>query len=370
MSKRKKLILLALPTLLAIIIVIFLLNWHIPTLVRISLTANKISFKTGGTEKATILDSVGLKSVVIEKFGSIKLKPASLSLFGQERGPRLNRGAGNAITNLTIEQLPVVLTPRAGRSQSNITFAPAISGPRSAVMIDALNANPSSEISIEDTEDLTDLILRVDGQQSSGNVSIAEPFKLAIDQTEIAGIANSVALTQPLTLKATLIRDSAVEFISQENSLILTLTVPEENTSILVPQGHLLITGIKFEELDQQSGKVLSSLTKDSAGEISYPDYDDKIGKATITKPDFLWLDDLRDFSIEELTYNPGKRGISVKLFGVANKITSGSAEYSKDLRLTAYTALWNNYKLVAVFVVLCWVAGTTAAFYKFVKES
>lgn len=81
-------------------------------------------------------------------------------------------------------------------------------------------------------------------------------------------------------------------------------------------------------------------------------------------------MDHLQDFSIEEMTYNPDKKGISVRLLGIANKITTGSPAYSKDRRLTVYDALWNNYKVIAVFAVLCWVAGTTAAFYKFFKET
>lgn len=362
-------ILLTLPTFAAAIILIVILNWHLPTRVRISLTTDKMFLKTGGEDKATILDSVGLKSVVIEKFETIKLKPESISLSRHDT-PRGSALTDAATSNLTIAQLPVVITPRNGRSQSNVTLGADASNPHTLVVIDAINAKPSTEVSLETTEDAGDLILRVDGQRTSGSIAVAAPFRLAVDQSEIAGIRSTLDLTEPLTLKGKLLRGSSVEFNGQAASLILTVTVPAEKSTALLPQGHVLVTAIKFEQLNEQSGKVLSSLTKDSPCELSYPDYEDKVGKVTMTSPDFLWLDDLQNFSIEELTYDPSKKGISVKLLGVANKISSGSPEYSKDHRLTVYNALWNNYKVIAIFAVLCWVAGTTAAFYKFFKES
>lgn len=354
----------------AAIILIAILNWHIPTRVRISLTTDKVFLNTGGKDNATILDSVGLKSIVIEKFATIKLKPEIISLSKHETPRGAAQNVAKATSNLTIAHLPIVITPRNGRSQSNVTLSADASDPRALLVIDAINAKPSTEVTLETTEDPGDLILRVDGQRSSGSIAVAVPFKLAVDQSEIAGIRGPLDLSKPLTLKGRLFRDSLLQFDSQEASLILTVTVPAGNSTALLPQGHMLITAIKFEQLDGQSGKILSALTKDSTCEISYPDYEDKMGKATITKPDFLWLEGLQTFSIEEITYNPDKKGISLKLLGVANKITSGSPEYSKDHRLTIYNAIWNNYKVIAIFAVLCWVAGATVALNKFFKES
>jgi hypothetical protein len=364
MTKRNRLILLALPTVVAAIILVVILNWHIPTRVRITLTTDRIFFKVGGADQATILDSVGLKSVVIEKFETIKLKPESLL--------RLRHGTVGSNTlgtsNLPIAQVPVVITPRAGRSQSNVTFAPDGSAPGALLVMDAINAKPGTEVILENTEDSGNVILRVDGQRSSGSIVVAVPFTLALDQSDLAGIKSTPDLSGPLTLRGKLLRDSSIEFSSQDAALILTVTVPPEKSTALLPQGHMLVTALKFERLEPD-GKVLSSLTRDTTCEISYPDYEDKITKATVTKPDFLLLDDLQTFSVEEMTYNPEKKGISIRLLGVANKITSGSQEYKKDHRLTVYNALWNNHKVIAIFAVL-WVAGTTAGFYKFYKDS
>jgi hypothetical protein len=358
--KTSRLILLAMPTLIAGIVIMVILNWHVSTRVRIALTTDRMSFKVGGQDKATILDSVGLKSVVIEKFETVKLRPESLSLVGSDK-------VTNRASSVAITQSPVVITAREGRAQSNVTLAADSDGARAPLVIDALNAKPSTEVFVESSEDPNDLILRVEGQQSAGSIAISEPFRIAVDQSEIAGVRGSMDLTQPLTLKARLIRNSMADFTS-EDGLILTVTVPTENSTALLPQGHVLITTIKFEQLDEESGKSLSSLTRDIPCEVSYPDYDGKVAKVTLMRPDFLWLNDLENFTIEELTYTPGKKGISVKLLGVASKITSGSPEYSVDHRLTVYDTLWNNHKVVALFVVLCWVAGATASLYKLSK--
>ena len=323
-----------------------------------------MSFTIGGDDNATILDSVALKSVVIEKFESVKLKPEGLLLRpGPESSSR------NATPDLLVKQAPVVITPKNARSQSNVTVAAEAADPHALLVIDAINARPSAKVSIETTEDPGDLIFRVDGQQSSAGIGVPVPFKLAIDQSEITGITGTLPLTQPLSLKGKPLRDSVVEVTSQPASLVLTVTLPAEKSTVLLPRGHVPVTALKFEQLTE-NGKVLSSLTRDATCEISYPDYGDKISKVTVTRPDFLWLDNLESFTVEELTYTSDKKGISVKLLGKVNTITSGSPEHRIDHRLTAYDALWNNHKVIAIFAVLCWMTGTTAAFYKFFKES
>ncbi|HXQ69318.1 MAG TPA: hypothetical protein VN844_02475 [Pyrinomonadaceae bacterium] len=366
MTKRNKLILLALPTLVVILVLVVILNWHVSTRVRISLTTDKLVLRLAGQEKARILDSVGLKSLVIEKFESIKLNPESLSVGNLEPGSTKRAG-----TELTIAQRPIVITPRDGRTQSNVTFEADPTLPKSAIMIDSINAQPQSEVSLETTEELTDLILRIDGQRSSGHIGINDRFNLDVDHTSIAGVATRQKESRPATsLSGKLVRASPLEFVSQQDSLVLVLTFPAETSSVLVPQGHLPISLIKFETLDGQSGNTLSSLTKDTEAEISFPDYGQKFTKVVVKKPDFIFLDNLENFSVEELTFNPGKKGILVRLNGVANRISSGSKGYIKDHRLSVYDMIWNDHKVIAIFAVFCWMLGTTGACYKLFKEA
>jgi hypothetical protein len=359
-------ILLALPTIVAGPVLIVLLNWHLPTHIKVALKTDRVVFKVGGEDKSIILDSVGLKSIIIEKFESVKLKPESLIPVtrGRDSGVLSHPPSGA----LAVRQQPIIITGKEGRSQSNVTLTSMESGQRGLLSMDLVNANPSSEVTLENTDDLDDLIVRVDGQQSSGKITVAVPIKLDINQCNIAGISENSGLNGPLTLRAKLLRDSSIEFNSQQNSMILTVTVPTEQATSLFPQGRIPVTAIKFERLDGQNGKVVSSLLKDSNCEITYPDYQDKIEKVTVSSPDFLSLDYLRNFDIEEITYNPEQKGISMALQGIADKVTSGSSDYNKDHRLTIYNVLWHNYKVVALFAALCWVAGTTVGFYKVFK--
>lgn len=366
MKKKRKLILLALPTALAAIVLLLILNWHIPTRVRVNLTTDRITFSVGGVDKATILDSVALKTVVLEKFERIKLTPENLEVLR----PESERQHHVATIRKLVVEAPVVLTPRDARSQSNVTLSVEASDPRALLIIDAINAKAAADVTLETTDDANNLILRVEGQQSSANIGVSVPFKIAIDQSEIKGVKSAQPLTQPLTLRGNALRDSVVEVTGQPTSLVLSVMLPFEDSSALLPQGHVPVTSLKFDRLADEDGKVLSSLTKNTACEISYPDYADKINNVTVTKPDFLWLDELESFTIEELTYSPDKKAMSVKLLGFANKVSSGSPQFVTDHRLTAYNALWNNHKVIAIFAVLCWVSGTTAAFYKFFKET
>jgi hypothetical protein len=363
-------ILLALPTIVAGVILIVLLNWHLPTRIKVTLKTERTVFKIGGEDKSTILDSVGLRSIIIEKFDNVKLKPESLELFTPTKDSNsILHPRGGSSGSLIIKQQPVVITGKNGRSQSNVSLSGAEGGQRGLLAMDSVSAKPSSEVTLENTDDPNDLIVHVNGQQSSGRITVAEPIKLAIDQCEVAGVVGDLNLDEPLTLRAKLLRDSSIEFNSQRDSLILTITVPNEKATNLFPQGRIPVTAIKFERLDGQTGRITSSLLRGSNCEIIYPDYQDKIDKVTINSPDFLSVDYLQNFNIEEITYNPEEKGVSMVLQGVADKVTSGSAEYYKDHRLTIYNALWHNYKVVALFAVLCWVAGTTAGFYKFFKE-
>ncbi len=365
MGKRNRWILLALPTIVTGLILIVILNWHIPTRVRITLKTSRVVFRLGGEEKSSILDSVGLKSIIIEKFESIKFKPESLTILsaGKESGSRQN----GPNKTLTIQQRPVVISSRNARNESNVIFRVAEGS--GLVLINTVSAKPTSEVTLETTDDPGDLIVRIENQQSSGNLTVGVPVVLALDQCDVKGVRMNFDPDKPLTMKAKLSSDSSIEFNGLRNALVLTLTVSAEKEPNLFPEGFMPVTAIKFEALDGQNGKVISSLVRDTSCDVSYPDYQNKIDKVSIRSPAFLSLDELQSFSIEELTYDRDQKGISLTLQGIAGKIASGSADYQKDHTLAVYDVIWSNHKVIALFVALCWVVGSTIFFFKLVKE-
>jgi hypothetical protein len=344
--KRLHLLLLALPTVLAVVVVFVLLNWRIPTHIRAEMTARRVVFTLGGADRSAIINSLGLKFISIEKFNFVRFKPESLSV-------------------LSLLSELVVIKSKDERFQSSVSFSAAPGGPPNPFTMGDVLAEPSSEVTLETTEDAYDLIMRIDGQHSSGNISAAGPFKVGIDQCEVSGIGDSSSAEASVNLLAKLLRDTSIEFDGRPDSLLLTMTVPPERAAGLFPRGNIPVTAIRFEQQSEQDGAVVSSLSK--GGELSYPGYE-KIGKRGFASTDFISLGGLDRFSIEEVRLDPEAKGIVLTLQGVADKVTTGTPDFKVDQRLTAYDAVSNNHQILVLFAIVCWVFGTSVGAYKLFK--
>jgi hypothetical protein len=357
------LLLLVLPTALIATAVLVLLNWHLPTHVRAELTVRRVVFTVGGADKSAVINSLGLKSLFIEKFSLVKFKPESLTL--SSASPRKPAARTATAPRPTSSPQPVVVRPKDERFQSSVSFSAGANGqPYPLAMGDVL-ASPSSEVTLETTEDAYDLIMRVDGQHSSGNITAAGQIKVGIDNCEVSGVADYPAGEQSLNLEAKLARDSSVEFDGQPDSLVLTMTVPPDRAAGLFPRGSIPVKAIRFEQQSEQGGAIVSSLLKEGA--LSNPDFE-KVGMKKIAPTDFVSLDGLDKFSIEEVRLDPEAKGIALTLQGVADKVTTGTPDFKVDQRLTAYDVVSNNHQVLVLFSICCWVFGTSVGAYKLYK--
>src|SRR5438046_91790 len=110
MSPSRKLwILLSLPLVITAVAILILLNWHIPAHIRVILKTNRVAFTVAGSEKSKIIDSLGLKSVVIEHFANVSLRPQSVS---PTPAARQSKNFGKAGTSAGIKStVPMVILP-------------------------------------------------------------------------------------------------------------------------------------------------------------------------------------------------------------------------------------------------------------------
>jgi len=320
------LLLLVLPTALIAMAVLVLLNWHLPTHVKAELTVRRVVFTVGGADKSAVINLLGLKSLFIEKFNLIKFMPESLTLASASTQKPAARTA--AAPRLTSSPQPVIIRPKDERFQSSVSFSGGTNGQPYALAMGDVLAAPSSEVTLETTEDAYDLIMRIDGQHSSGNITAAGPIKVGIDNCEVSGVATYPTGAQSFNLETKLSRDSSVEFDGQPDSLVLTMTVPPDRAASLFPRGSIPIKAIRFEQQSEQGGAVVSSLLKE--GELSNPGFE-KIGKKKIASTDFVSIGGLDKFSIEEVRLDPESKGIALTLQGVADKITTGSPDFKTD---------------------------------------
>ena len=357
------LLLLVLPTALIATAVLVLLNWHLPTHVRAELTVRRVVFTVSGADKSAVINSLGLKAIFIEKFNLIKFKPESLTLSSTSTQKPDTRPP--AAPRPTSSPQPVVIRPRDERFQPSVNFSGGTGGPPYPLVMGDVLAAPSSEVTLETTEDAYDLIMRIDGQHSSGNITAAGQIKVGIDNCEVSGVANYPADEQSFSLEAKLARDSSIEFDGQPDSLVLTMTVPPDRAASLFPKGSIPVKAIRFEQQSERGGAVVSSLLKE--GELSNPGFE-KAGKKKIAPTDFVSFDGLDKFSIEEVKLDPESKGIALTLQGMASKVTTGTPDFKADQRLTAYDIVANNHQVLVLFGIVCWVLGTSVGAYKLFK--
>jgi hypothetical protein len=358
LPNRTTLLLLVMPTALIATAALVLLNWRLPTHIRAELTVRRLVFTVGGADRLALVNSLGLKSLFIEKFNLVKFKPEILTV-----SPAMPERPSAPL--LASSPQPVVIRPKDERFQSSVRFSGGEDRQTYPLAIGDVMAAPSSEVTLETTEDANDLIMRIDGQHSSGNFTTAGLIKVDIDNCEVSGVANQPAEEQSFNLVAKLVRDSSVEFDGQLDSLVLTITVPPERVSSLFPRGSIPVKAIRFEQQSEQGGDVVSSILKE--GELWYPGFEN-VEKRKIVPTDFVSLDGLDKFSIEEVRLDPESKGVVLMLQGVADKITTGTPDFKVDQRLTAYDIVSNSHQMLALFGVCCWAFATSLGAYKLFK--
>ncbi|NIR47461.1 hypothetical protein GWO43_03175 [candidate division KSB1 bacterium] len=363
----RALLLLALPTVVVAAVVLILMNWHILTKVQVDLTVDRTVFTKGGSNSMPILKSVSFRSLTIEKFASIEFSPEKLEAADPAQYILIeDRYPESAWKSLTLAS-PVVITGEDETLQPSVTLESARPDLNVAGKLDGVWARPGSEITLEVTDSQTNVLtIKVDRQASSAALSFHQPFQLITSYIRIGGITSMPFAADLLTYKARLPNHSRdVEIKSQPHSLAFILTLSPEKTTDLFYKGGIPVTSLDFIRQDE-TGNPVTALVK--GGEIAYPDYP-KIETVAFQAPDFIGLDQLEKFRIEEIALNREPKGIRLRLNGTAGHIRTGSRAFPKDHRLTLFDRLWQNPQLMILFSIVVWVFLTTVGAYRLYKE-
>jgi hypothetical protein len=361
------LILLVLPTLVVVVAVLVLMNWHIPTRVQVVATVNRVVFTVGGSDSKAVLNSVGFRSITAERFVNVKLSPERLEVAdpgqyiqAEDRYPE-SSWSPVEITS------PVVITGEDETLQPAITLESAKPGQNIAGVLDRVWVSPGSQVTLEVRRThAADFTIKVDGQKSSATLSLHKPFQLIADYAIFSGIKTSLHEADSLTYKGQLPNHSPhVEITGHPLSFVLVLTISLESVTNLFYKGGILVTSLDFTS-QSPKGEPVTALVRD--GEMTYPDYP-KIGKVSFKASDFIDLASLDRFQIEQIAPAPQHNGFRMHLAGVAGQVTTGTQGYSKDHRLTIFDSFWQHQRLIILFSIVVWVFGTTIAAYKLIKE-
>lgn len=358
---------LAMPTVITILVVLIIMNWRLSTRINIDISVERVVFTIGSRELTTILNSVGFRSLTIEKFNRVMLSPETFAVADPAKySLDEDRYAQSAWNSLSIVS-PLVIIGDDNNLAPSITLENLEAGSKNTGILDRVRAHPGADVTLElSGARATVLTLKVESQNSSAVLSIQEPFHLLTAYSRIRGISDSPFQADLLTYRIQLQKhNTEIEIEGQPGALVLILTIsPEENTD-LFPKEGIPVTALNFTR-QNEIGNHVTTLIKD--GEISYPDYP-QLAKISFKATDFIGLDNLKKCRITAMNPSPEPKGIHLLLDGIAGHISIGSREFPHDYRLTLFDSLWQNPQLIILFSIILWIFPTTVGGYKLYKE-
>ena len=149
------------------------------------------------------------------------------------------------------------------------------------------------------------------------------------------------------------------------HSVVITMALSAAGLASLLPRAGIPVIAVNFTRQDE-NGNPLTSLV--SEGEITYPQYP-KLERVSFKPPDFIGLDRLKEFHIENMALDPENQSIRLRLHGVAGHVSTGSQEFPRDCRLTRFEALRQNSGWMILLSIIVWALPTTAGAHKLYRE-
>ncbi len=356
-----------LPTVTVIIAVLVLMSWRLPTRVQVTITVDRAVFIIGGADATPILNAVSFRSLTVEKFARIALRPLKFEVADPTQYiPTEDRYPETAWTSLAVAPL-VVITGEDETLQPALTFESASAGLEATGRVGLISARPGAEVTAESRgSQRAELTIKVDGQEAFAAVSFREPFQLITSYGRVTGISGVSYLANTLTYRAQLpMHSPVIDVTGQPQALVLILTLVDRKPVDLFSTGGIPVINLDFTR-QNPTGQPETALLND--GEITYPDYPD-VKKVSFKPPDFVSLASLQKFRIEEIVLDPEHQGMRFRLHGIARHVKTGSPAFAKDHRLTRFDTLWQNPRLLALFGIIVWVFPTTVGAYRLYKE-
>lgn len=362
---RYAVVLLTIPTVIAMAAAVILMYWHISTRIQVDLTVNRAEFTIGGSNHTQILNSLGFQSVTIEKFSDIRLSPETLEAANPDQYLKEEDRFPDTAWRPLIVTLPVSIISRDKVLQPAVTLEP--SGPTTQGRLSPVLVQSGAKVILEVSgNSITVLTIKAFQQDSFTTAHFNETFQLITHYCQFNGVAGLPEQTDSLTLRAQPSHHSPmIEIHGQPRSLILSLTLAPEKTTALFWKGSIPVTALNFTR-QTLKGDRETTLIKD--GKISYPDYPD-MKKVSFKASDFISLDQLEQFQVQEMSLSQEDKGLRLRLSGIAGYIKTGSQEFPQDHRITLFDALWHEPNLAVLFSIVVWVCATTVGAYKLYKE-
>lgn len=358
-------LLLTLPTVVAIVIALILMNWRISPRIQVDLTVDRAEFTIGGSKSTPILNSLGFESITIEEFSDIRLSPETLAIADPAQYLKdEDRFAESAWRLLTVARHVSIIGEKKAL-QPAVTLEGG--RPNTKGKLGPVWVKPGAEVILEVNGDrITDLTIKAIQRDSFTTAHFSETFRIITHYCQFNGVPGLREQTDSLTLKVQPSHHSPIIKIQgQPRSLIISLTLAAERNANLFWKGGIPVSALDFS---RQTLKGDRETTLIKGGEISYPEYPN-MKKVSFKASDFIGLDRLGQFQVEEMILSQEDKGLRLRLSGIAGYIKTGSPEFAKDHRIALLDVLWHKSNLAVLFSIAVWAGATTVGVYRLYKE-
>lgn len=360
--------LIVVPTVLAVLVTFVLMRWQLPVLVHVELTTQRVEFVADADEIniKSILNGLELRSVGVEKFRSVEFAPDSIEV------------ANPLSYNLEKDVFPPSAWKRLQVTQPEISFVPEelaqpprvtveeVGGPgKTGLRLDPIGVSPGMRVSIETRVGRSAGLAIATTGQSRAYLSLGGPFTLIAENARVTGAAPIYDKNAELTYEVRL-RDSApsIQIVAQPDGLVI-LPVIRNGPKTADLASEIAVSTLDFTRQDSMGERVSALIGK---GLITFPQYP-KLGSITISDSDAVGLEKLEKFSITKLTLAPGAHAMSLVADGMAGQIRTKTGEIPFERHLTAFDALSQNSKLMALAAILGWIIPTMIGVQRFFKD-
>ena len=369
--------LVSIPTVVAAVIVSGLMLWSISTRIQVELTTERVEFSVDASvsQDHAMLGPLTARAVGIEKFATISFEPDSMEM------------ADPAQYEIDKDDFPDTAWKQLCSPCSRITMAAkysmrhprvSIEGPNRnglpVIRLDPIAVSHGSRVTLETRGGkASGLTIKVEGQQNI-NLPVREPVKLTAQHLEVRGLAEASFQDQAeLTYRFRLPERAAwIEVVTQPSGLVISPTFSSEQLGTPIFRG-IATASLDFtrqarfgERADTSVGERVSALTAN--GQISFPGYP-HLGTISLSKDEAIGLEQLDQFTIQEITLAADTVGMQLRGAGLIKQIRTKTGQIPIQYRLTAFDALWHNARLAVLFTIVAAVFSASLGAYRLWKE-
>jgi len=343
------LVFLVLPSIIAVVGALVLMNWRVPTQIELDMRVDRVSFTLAGTERVAVLErAISFDALSLEQLAHVALRAARLT-------PLDPPGRARTDVALTLEGSP--------QDRMAVDFEGA--GAQGGIgRMSALAVDPGTQAVLEVRQGATPaLILRLDGPALETAVLPAGALDITVSN---ASVVSPDDLPQS--------RWRARVELAEAEPIVSARATPSAFTAIVTPAramqvlsgGGATVTGIELLK-QTANGGYASALVAPAT--LSYPGYD--IDDVQLEAGSLLSIEGLREAALAPIAVQPGQAYLPLSFRGTVNEIQSriGGGEL-RDHRLSLFDKLWHGSRTALLFTILVWVTTVTVGAYRLVKEA